>query len=123
MTTVRTLKRGDTVDERVLLEASAVSPDPTANDAGINLQGAGYLHLYADFGGGITAATITPWYFSTIAGDWFEGDPINLTAASKFALVEVQGEERLFLVLDALTGAGTLKVWGGYSYDSPGRDP
>jgi hypothetical protein len=118
MTIVRTLKHGSTVtDRRLNTWSAAPSADPVATDEGHHLQGADFLHLYVDLGAA-TAATITPWYYSEIAGKWFEGDPIVFNAANQFALVQTSGEEKVFMVLDAITGAGPVQVWGGYSHES-----
>lgn len=125
MSNVRTLKQGDTVDKRVISEvatADAPTADPLVTNKGFNFQGATFLHLYAEFTGSTTAATVTPWYFSTIAGQWFEGDAIAFTASSLLALVQVEGEDRVFFVVDSITGVGTVKIWGGYNYSHQGSE-
>lgn len=121
---VRSLKKGETVADRVIVSAtnaSAPTPDPTGRD-GWGLNGADYLHVYTTIdAAGPTAATVTPWFYSSIAGKWFEGDPLNFTLTDRFALVEIRGEEKVHLVIDSVTGANDLDVWGGYSFE--GRDP
>jgi hypothetical protein len=123
MSTVTTLKAGDTAaDRRLIAAAAAVTPDPTLATDGWSMQGGNYLHLYTELTAPATAAAITPWYYSEIAGQWFEGNQLTFTAADAFALIQVEGEARAFIVVDSLTGAGTVDVWGGWSWSYPGGD-
>lgn len=127
MTAARTVKSGLTADERAVLiisNAAVPNTDPNVDEVGFHLQGAEHLHVYAEFGGAVTAASVTPWYWSDIAEQWYEGVQISFTAApgGRFSLVAVQGENRVFFVADSVTGAGTLKLWACYSFSEPGRD-
>ena len=120
MTVIRSVKPGDTLAERVIIETTAApTPDPTASDLGLFLNGADFIHVYTDglASGAITAATVTPWYFSDVAGRWYEGDPLNFTVTDQFGLCVIRGEDRVFFVVDSITGAGTLKIYAGYNYE------
>ncbi len=118
MSKVKTLHPGLTTSERkVVNAATAATADPISSDIGHNLQGADFLHVYAAFASGATAATVTPWYYSTISGLWYEGDAIPFTTASQFALVEIRGEERVFIVVDSVAGGGSVSIWLGWSSD------
>lgn len=120
MSLVRTLRSGDTPDGRTVLSSSvAPTPAPTIADSGFHLQGADFLHAYSDLGGS-GSARIVPWYFSSIAQGWFEGDPIDFTPAIGFALVEVRGEERVFFRMNTKGGSGTVRIWAGYSFENRG---
>ena len=126
MSAIRSIKPGDTLADRVILEvtdAEDPTPDPSATENGYHLNGADFLHVYTDgiSAGTITAATVTPWYYSKVAEKWFEGDPLNFTVSDQFALCITRGEEKVFFVVDSITGAGTLKLYAGYNHDH-GRD-
>lgn len=118
MTTVRSAKPGATAAARALIEtSSAPSADPGATEHGYNIQGADFLHLYADLGSA-TGATVTPWYWNAITEKWHE-DAANqkvFSATQKRHKIDTHGEEKVFLVLDAIAGAGTVTIWAGYSY-------
>lgn len=91
--------------------------DPAATEKGYALHAADNLHVYAEMTGGITALSVTPWFWSDIAGQWFEGAQINFTATSKMAHVAAKQEQKVFFVVDAVTGTGTWALWAGYSYE------
>lgn len=123
MTVARSVRDGDTADDRVVLTADHTdvpTADPVAADLGWNLQGGDWMHVYAELPGTMTGLDVTPWYYSTAAGQWFRGSPLSFGQADKIQLVEVRGEEKVFLVADGVTGTGTLKLWAGYSH--VGRD-
>lgn len=120
MTMVRSLKDGKTATERrlehVVNTDTFPTSTPTLADQGVHLRGADFLHIYAVMTG-ITGATVTPYYWSDIAGVWFADDAIALTSTVLLALVEVRGETRLKLVINSVTGTGSLDLWAGYSYE------
>ena len=122
MTIVRTLKEGVKVADRIILEiddASTPSPDPILADKGFQVsgsRGATFLHVYVKFTGTVTAATVTPWFFSTIAGEWFEGNLLSFNLTTKIAIVQTEGEEVPFFVIDSISGAGNVQIWAGYSW-------
>jgi hypothetical protein len=122
MTKVRSLKNGPNANARRLLEAvTGANSDPTATTPGINMQGGQFLHLYAVFNGGSTQIQVTPWWYSEIAEQWFPGNTETLTPAAPMVLIQAQGEHRVYLRVNSVTG-GNVDVWGGYSFDEPGRE-
>lgn len=125
MSKVRSVRDGvDANARRVVAGATAATAAPAATENGYSLQGAKWLHVYARLNSGATAVAVTPWYWSSIAGAWFEGVQISLSAATVlFATVETRGEERVFIQVDSVTGGGNVDVWAGYSHDEPGREP
>lgn len=126
MTTVKSVQAelsGDPSKMKLMEIATGDIPtaDPVADDKGWALQGAEYLHIYVEFDT-TTAVDITPWYYSSISGQWHEGTQISFSSSSTFALVRVSGEERVFFVMDSFTGAGVVHLWAGYSHVVPGRE-
>lgn len=119
MTVLQSAKPGATAAERAIITAAAApSADPGATENGYNIQGADHLHLYVEFGASATACTVTPWFWNKITEKWHE-DAANIQSFSltqKRRQIDVFGEEKLFLVLDTLTGAGSVTIWAGYSY-------
>ena len=131
MSRIRSIKEGPTPAVRAVLDATSPTPDPTGTDLGGDLRGGDFLHVFFDLdalvgGTPFTAATVTPWFRSLIAGatgaeKWFEGDPLSVTTADQFAIVETRGLIAVFFVVDSLTGGpATLRIWAGFSYS--GRD-
>ncbi len=119
MTTPKTVKTGDTADDRVVLSGAHTdvpTADPAADDKGFSLQGADWMHVYLELTG-ITGLNVTPWYYSKTAEQWTEGNQIAFTTASQSAIVETRGEEYVFLVADAVTGTGSFKLWAAYNFD------
>jgi hypothetical protein len=123
MTTVRSLRNPQdsaTVSERVLLSVTASpSADPAVTENGWSLNGADFMHLYCDLDGA-TSLAVTPWYFNNFSGLWYEdaANQVTFTATQSVFLIEVRGEEKVFLVADTLVGSPTtaVRVFGGYSY-------
>lgn len=121
MSTVRSLKVGNAASDRRVSTTAVgavptTAPVPGTPRQGLNLNGGDFLHIYAAFSGGANAATVTPWYYSSIAGLWFKGDSIAFTATQLFALIEVRGEEQVYFTVDVLN-AGTIDLWAGYSFE------
>jgi hypothetical protein len=101
-----------------LLWATNASSLPTASPVagttkGFRLQGATHLHTYIQLDGA-TGATVSAWFYSRIAGLWFKG-PSMVVTANHIDLLEVQGEYAVAYTIDAITGTGTVRVWAGYS--------
>ena len=118
MSTARTLRSGPEVEDRKIIDSLAENDDPSADNDGYSFQGAQFLHIWVELESGATDCDVTPWYWSDIAGQWYEGDQLNFDQTTLFALIQVQGESRVYLRLDAVTG-GTVSVWGGYSDEQP----
>lgn len=132
MTRIRSIKQGLAPADRAVLDATAApTADPTVTEQGYDLLGGDFLHVYFDLdalvgGTPFTAATVTPWFRSRIAGatgaeQWFEGDSLSVTTADRFATIEMRGDDAIFFVVDSFTGGpATLRIWAGVSY--PGQD-
>lgn len=120
MTFVNTLKDGATSDARRIIVGATSNAAPIATDEGFNVQGAQFLHIYVQFNAGATSCQITPWYWSDIAVQWFAGEALTFTSAPevRLALVQVQGEHRVYLRLDSVAG-GNIHAWAGWSDDTP----
>lgn len=110
--------------EPVDFSTDTASANPLVTENGMHLQGAEYLHIYADLGGTLSSVDVSPWFWSDAAEQWFQGAQITFSFAAdaRFALVETQGENRVYFVVDDVVGAGTFKLWAGYSFTDPGRD-
>lgn len=122
MSVVRTLKEGPKLNDRRIIDVNTgalPTADPSSPTEGFKVrhsEGATFLHLYAEFSVPITV-TVTVWYFSSIANQWFEGDQVAFGATSKLALVQTEGEEKYFFVVDSATGStGQFQLWAGYSW-------
>lgn len=120
MSIATTLQPGPDSDARRVIANQSSTPAPTSGVEGHHFQGGQFLHVYVEFLGGATQALITPWYWSEIAQQWFAGNQLTFTAAPdvRFALVQAQGEHRVYLRLDSVTG-GTINAWAAFSDDSP----
>lgn len=118
MSIPQSLRAGSTVDKRLIFEIdTAPSADPTPSDLGWSISGADWLHVYFELTGGANVASVTPWYWSSIAGQWFEGDTLSITSSDKFGLLEIRGEEKVFFVVDSIGGPGGVKCWAAISFD------
>lgn len=100
-------------DRRVLTATDATDPtaDPTLATDGYDFRGSNWLHIYLAFPAGVTQVLLTPWFYNTAAGAWYESNQLTFNATTKFALLEQQREDRVFFVIDAITGVGTVDVW------------
>lgn len=125
MTAVRSVRKeadGFNAADKVVLRvlaASTPSADPGAEDFGDSLQGGDFLHLYCDLDTS-TDLTVTPWYLNDITGIWHEdaANQVVFSAAQTRFVIETRGEQKVFLVADAQTGAPVtaVLVWAAYSY-------
>lgn len=105
---------------RMVVEAAGAAAAPTLPTDGAAMYGADWLHVYVAFTTA-TACGIVPWFWSAAAELWFAGDALSLTAAGdNWAIVEVRGEDRVYLQVTSVTGGGTVDAWGAYSYDGYG---
>ena len=124
MSTVRSVITADDAADRIVLsvnDADDPSPDPGVTELGRGIYGADFLHIYVDLGGA-TSASITPWYYSEIAEQWFEGTQIVFTPGTGlFALVETRGEAKVFFVVDVIAGTGDVDIYAGYSFVEPSK--
>jgi len=121
MTKPSSVRSGETPDKRLILETtSAPTPDPTNADKGWSVDGSDYIHFYFELTGDATAATVTPWYWSEIAGQWFESNQLSVTSTNKFGTEEIRGVgNKVFLVVDSLTVtvSGGIKCWAATVFD------
>lgn len=118
MSLAKSLRPGGSADKRTLLVTTTTNSAPDSSNSGWATDGADWIHIYAEFPVGVTQVTITPWYYSEIAEQWFANDPVVFTATTKFALTELRGGgEKLYLQVTSITGAGTVSLWAGRSYD------
>lgn len=131
-TAARSLKAGATAADRAIiyqrLQSAGAMAAPTPSTVfGLNLQGADWLHVDVAFGGGMTAASVTPWYWSDAGSEWVAGDQLTFTASgpnAQTARVEVRGKNRVWFVVDSMTGAGvtTFTLWAGYAHEVRSTD-
>jgi hypothetical protein len=119
MTGVLSLKPGATAVARAVVDephTAVPTADPTLPSEGESLADVNFLHVYAEFPASITALVVTPWYFSSIMDQWFEGNQLAFDVTTKIALIQIEREDRVFFVLDSATGTGQIRIWGGKSF-------
>ena len=116
MSGVLSLQSGTNRLERAVVDVphtAVATADPTLPTDGDSLADANFLHIYAEFPATVTALGVTPWFFSSIANQWFEGNQLALNATTKIALVQIEREDRVAIVLDSVTGTGQIRIWAG----------
>ncbi len=87
---------GATANERKIVpEVEAPSQSFTG---GYNLQGSQDLHVFVELTGGAVAAQATPYFYSAIAGRWFEGEPLMFDPDTQYHRVDAAGEKVAFVV-------------------------
>jgi hypothetical protein len=119
MTKVIGLKQGSTPAERAVINVqhtAVPTADPTSYKNGLHAQGGDQLHIYLDRDPTITAVDLTPWYWSEDAEKWVESDQLNFGATANHAVLPLNGEARVAIVVDSVTGTGNLKVFLGASH-------
>lgn len=114
--TVRTGVPGETAAERrVLAGVSTDGAEPSGKADGVLVSRNEYIHLFFkatdDAGTGITF-TVQLWWYSPISGIWHLGESMNVNA-NDVNTVEVQGLNRIFLQVTAVSGTGSLDAWLG----------
>lgn len=123
MATVKNVIPGATAAARRALAAVAgATADPTLASDGHPIDGGDWLHIYVQFNAPATDCELTPWFYSQISERWYAGDALIFSSTGDtFTVIEIRGEERVYLRVDSVTGGGSINAWLGYSYD--GRKP
>lgn len=109
---LRSLRAGKTPAECLLLDESAAnSTPPGPNDRGWPIGDNERVHVYIETTGTVTACTITPYYWSAVAQQWFAETPISFGANARFAQLNSGGEDIVIFRLTAVTGVGRVRLW------------
>jgi hypothetical protein len=97
---------------RILAEVSDLSEAPSSANDGFSVGRVEYAHLFYKVTGVNARFRVVIWYYSSVPGDWFEGEE-EVLKSTGILTIEPLGLERFYIqIIEKAGTAPKLSMWG-----------